>query len=187
MFKSANSTIPAVTLISPHLTTTSAGNFCNIGVSYWHIEKYTEGFWKPKRRRRIFFTKTQCCDLSLQQYRRAKGQVESSGFSLIGYAGDPGLWWTSLGMFWAAVALSHDDVALLVWDRQRPQDSRLNRLRKIRIRENDLVETSQERIPQEVQAFVRRRDDEGCVRCGPQDGLQFDHIIPVARGQGYVG
>jgi 5-methylcytosine-specific restriction endonuclease McrA len=30
--------------------------------------------------------------------------------------------------------------------------------------------------------FVWRRDQGRCVKCGSQEGLEFDHIIPVSRG-----
>jgi hypothetical protein len=41
---------------------------------------------------------------------------------------------------------------------------------------------SREPISEEVQAFVWRRDGGRCVKCGSQERLEFDHIIPVARG-----
>lgn len=37
-------------------------------------------------------------------------------------------------------------------------------------------------IPEDVQMFVWRRDQGKCVKCGSQDRLEFDHIIPVSRG-----
>lgn len=39
-----------------------------------------------------------------------------------------------------------------------------------------------ERIPQAVRLFVWQRDDGKCVRCGNTEKLEFDHIIPVAKG-----
>jgi 5-methylcytosine-specific restriction endonuclease McrA len=41
---------------------------------------------------------------------------------------------------------------------------------------------NREPIPKEVQREVWRRDGGKCVVCGSQEKLEFDHIIPVARG-----
>jgi len=38
------------------------------------------------------------------------------------------------------------------------------------------------RIPDDVQIFVWRRDQGRCVKCGSQERLEFDHIIPVSKG-----
>jgi hypothetical protein len=37
-------------------------------------------------------------------------------------------------------------------------------------------------IPDEVKLFVFNRDEGKCVSCGSKENLQFDHIIPVAKG-----
>ena len=37
-------------------------------------------------------------------------------------------------------------------------------------------------IPQEVRKVVWRRDDARCVRCGSQERLDLDYIVPVAQG-----
>lgn len=39
-----------------------------------------------------------------------------------------------------------------------------------------------EPIPESVRIFVWRRDQGKCVRCGSQERLEFDHIIPVSKG-----
>lgn len=94
------------------------------------------------------------------------------------------LWWAESGLYWAAFELSHEDVELLVWNRQRKQESQLQRLRKIRAREEELDNARRERIPDEVRAFVWERDEGRCTKCGAQQELQFDHVIPVAKGGG---
>lgn len=42
--------------------------------------------------------------------------------------------------------------------------------------------SSREAIPEAVRLFVWQRDKGRCVKCGSQQHLEFDHIIPVSRG-----
>ena len=42
--------------------------------------------------------------------------------------------------------------------------------------------SSRERIPDETQIFVWNRDGGSCVKCGSQENLAFDHIIPHSLG-----
>jgi 5-methylcytosine-specific restriction endonuclease McrA len=37
-------------------------------------------------------------------------------------------------------------------------------------------------IPENVRIAVWRRDSGCCARCGSRERLEYDHIIPVARG-----
>jgi hypothetical protein len=39
-----------------------------------------------------------------------------------------------------------------------------------------------ERIPENVRLFVWQRDEGKCVKCGGTERIEFDHIVPVARG-----
>jgi len=39
-----------------------------------------------------------------------------------------------------------------------------------------------ERLPDSVKLFVWQRDQGKCVRCGSNEKLEFDHIIPFAMG-----
>ena len=39
-----------------------------------------------------------------------------------------------------------------------------------------------EHVPVSVNRLVWRRDQGRCVNCGSQERLEFDHIIPVAKG-----
>ena len=45
-----------------------------------------------------------------------------------------------------------------------------------------LAGTAREPIPQHVQMFVWQRDRGRCVKCGCQERLEYDHIIPLAKG-----
>ena len=150
-------------------------------VSGGRVEK--SGFWIFSNWR-FFTSKAQHFSLTASEHRRAARDVEVSGAARIGEDGDRVLWWTDAGLFWADADLAGDDVELLVWDRQRRQDARLDRLRKIRARDEDVAGARRERIPDEVRAFVWERDAGQCTRCGVEDDLQFDHVIPVAKGGG---
>ena len=37
-------------------------------------------------------------------------------------------------------------------------------------------------IPDDVKIFVWQRDEGRCVKCGSQENLEYDHIIPVSKG-----
>lgn len=43
-------------------------------------------------------------------------------------------------------------------------------------------QTTRETIPEAVRTEVWRRDRGRCVKCGSNQNLEFDHIIPVSRG-----
>ncbi len=102
----------------------------------------------------------------------------------VGEDGARVLWHTADGWFWEDDGLDAEAVALLVWDRRRRRDGQLDRLRQIRAREEQVEGARRERIPPEVRSFVWERDRGSCVACGAEDDLQFDHLIPVARGGG---
>ena len=150
-------------------------------ISSGRIEK--TGFWIFANWK-FFTTRTSYFGLTASEYRQAAARRDMSGVVRIGREDERVLWWTNSGLFWADPELSDEDIELLVWDRQRRQDSRLDRLRKIRARDEDIASARRERIPDEVRAFVWERDAGRCVQCGNEDELQFDHVIPVAKGGG---
>lgn len=75
-------------------------------------------------------------------------------------------------------------MALLIWDRQRRQASKLERLRTIREHGEDATAVRRQRIPEEVQLHVFERDGGRCQKCGSRSDLQLDHVIPVSKGGG---
>lgn len=150
-------------------------------VSGGRVEK--SGFWIFSNWR-FFTSQSRHFSLTDGEYRRAAARIRAEGAAPIGEDGDRVLWWTDAGLFWADSDLPAEDVDLLVWDRRRRQDARLERLRKIRARDEDVAGARRERIPDDVRAFVWERDAGQCTQCGAEDDLQFDHLIPVAKGGG---
>ena len=51
-----------------------------------------------------------------------------------------------------------------------------------RVIQEQMSGTPREPIPQEVRIFVWQRDRGVCIKCGSPERLEFDHIIPLAKG-----
>jgi len=84
-----------------------------------------------------------------------------------------------------ADALSPDQLSLEIKHAILRHDKRFARLRReIEAFENlDRADVARrERIPDTVRLFVWQRDQGKCVKCGSSAKLEFDHIIPVAKG-----
>jgi 5-methylcytosine-specific restriction endonuclease McrA len=50
-----------------------------------------------------------------------------------------------------------------------------------------ILKTPREPIPDEVRMFVWQRDGGRCTKCGGQERLEFDHVIPLALGGANTG
>jgi len=122
--------------------------------------------------------------LNRRQHRHVEDALHEVGAAAIAEDLGRTLWQTADGYYWDEDGLDAEAVALLAWDRLRRQDARVERLRKIRAAEEAVAGARRERIPEEVRLFVWTRDEGRCVRCGAEDDLQFDHVIPFARGGG---
>lgn len=45
-----------------------------------------------------------------------------------------------------------------------------------------ILESKREKISESVRLYVWQRDEGKCIKCGSTEKLEFDHIIPVAKG-----
>jgi len=126
-----------------------------------------------------------CFQFTRRRFDELQLELRERGIAEVAHEGGERLWWTGReDLFWADDGLCAEEVELLVWDRKRRQVGRLDRLRKIRAREIHAADARRERIPAEVRNFVWLRDDGRCVKCGAESDLQFDHVIPHAKGGG---
>ncbi|WP_347026449.1 HNH endonuclease [Bacteroides ovatus] len=69
-----------------------------------------------------------------------------------------------------------------ILEKQRKKELRKKAIEELR--EEGLIERIKKRepIPQDIQDAVWRRDNGRCVKCGSQENLEFDHIIPFSKG-----
>ncbi len=134
---------------------------------------------------RLWFGRTQQFTLGREAWDQVmRARADDAPPVPLGLDGARRLWAAGGTYYWAEDGMDAETVALLAWDRERRQDARLDRLRKIRAAEEDAERGRRERLPDEVRSAVWHRDEGRCVRCGSETDLQFDHVIPFARGGG---
>jgi hypothetical protein len=96
--------------------------------------------------------------------------------------------WLYRGKTIRAIDMSHlsdEEQKLEVANAVLKHEKRYTQLRRqqeayARIEHTDAAR--RERIPDDVRLFVWQRDEGKCVRCGGMERLEFDHIVPVAKG-----
>jgi len=93
------------------------------------------------------------------------------------------VWWLFRGLFyWEDDRLTQQEVNALLVEREMLKDRRVNRAAD-RAAAGRLGESrSRQSIPDDVKVAVWRRDGGRCVRCGSQESLEYDHIIPHSKG-----
>jgi len=93
-------------------------------------------------------------------------------------------WWQFLGSYW----VENEDyapleLAALIRDKETRRLAKLQRaMVKMHPEASPLSPPGRSPIPDAVKQFVWRRDGGCCVKCGGRERLEYDHIIPVAKG-----
>lgn len=94
-----------------------------------------------------------------------------------------GQWWMFRDEFyWDDEGYTEEEIRALILDKIEQREKKVKRV-MARLGQNDISSSnSREVIPDDVKMFVWQRDGGRCVRCGSQQNLELDHIIPVSKG-----
>ncbi|MGH9637491.1 MAG: HNH endonuclease [Candidatus Angelobacter sp.] len=92
-------------------------------------------------------------------------------------------YWMFKGKFyWESDGLNDQQVAALLIEREVKKQRQIDRAMASVQRQSQPAAYRREQIPESVRMFVWQRDGGRCVKCGGQENLEFDHIIPVSMG-----
>lgn len=98
---------------------------------------------------------------------------------------DTGLtWWMYKDCFYVEdEGCTREEVLILIEAYLKERELKLERIKfKIEQQEEPNRTPVREPIPDDVKMFVWQRDGGRCVKCGSQEKLEFDHIIPLSKG-----
>lgn len=92
-------------------------------------------------------------------------------------------WWMFHDrFFWEDDGLTPEEVMALVHERERRRRRRIDRAVDMMQADERATGPRREGLSEDVRREVFRRDGGRCARCGSDELLQFDHVIPVALG-----
>ena len=92
-------------------------------------------------------------------------------------------YWLFLDEFyWEDEGYDELEVKALILERQSQKARRVQRAVALMEQTEALDAPARPSIPDDVKVFVWKRDGGRCVKCGNNQKLEFDHVIPVALG-----
>lgn len=144
---------------------------------------YEVGFFKKRRLYRFYSGKSQTeHGLEEDVYQSLIAQQKNIPVVVMRDTTSKKRWWMFLNEFyWEDENYTAEEIRILILDKIEQKDKRLKRA-MARLGQSNSLNTRRESIPDDVKLFVWQRDNGRCVKCGSEQKLEFDHIIPVAKG-----
>ena len=84
--------------------------------------------------------------------------------------------------YWDDEGFEEIEVKALILERRGQKDRRVQRAVVLMQQTEAMDAPARAAIADEVKVFVWNRDGGRCVKCGSNQRLEFDHVIPVALG-----
>lgn len=94
----------------------------------------------------------------------------------------PDYWLWQGRLYRATVKLDGDEFRALLADQALRTRKRIDKALATAASADQPTPTRRQPIPLDVKTAVWQRDGGRCVECGSNENLEFDHIIPLAKG-----
>lgn len=102
---------------------------------------------------------------------------------LLAKIGDRRYWQFQNRYFWENDGLNSHEVYALLMTRDQRQRQQIERAQAtVAMGSAPRTATARRSIPDDLKQYIWTRDEGRCRSCGATTELQFDHIIPVAKG-----
>lgn len=120
--------------------------------------------------------------MGTSQFQQLLSMQAKAPVKVCWYPGNSRSWWMYQDEFyWEDEGFAPHEVQALILERKRKKARQVERA--VAAMTGEVAQRGRrERISDDVQAQVWNRDGGCCVKCGSQERLEFDHIIPVSKG-----
>lgn len=151
--------------------------------AHFQEEELRGGLFRTRRIPRFRFVSGKC----ESPQRISKAQLEAYCAEelpvLVFYTGNRHAWWLFRGEFiYEDESYAREEITALLLGRELIEQRKIDRAMD-RVAADTLgVDRSRQHIPDDVKVAVWRRDRGRCVRCGSQQDLEYDHVIPHSMG-----
>lgn len=141
------------------------------------------GFFKKKRLMRFYTGKFSAQgEFDEDQFNSLLAQQQQTPIVVLHETAGKKKWWMFRSEFyWEDEGFTEAEVKALILDKLQQKQKKVQRA-IARISQDESAVTNRQPIPDEIKLFVWQRDGGRCVKCGIRENLEFDHIIPIAKG-----
>lgn len=142
------------------------------------------GFFKPKRIWRFHAGKWSTQKgFTEEEFKSLQLRQQTTPVAVLRVDENKRLWWMFMDeVYWEDEGYSAEEMEVLIKDRVLQREKRVKRAVARISTDQTIRPAGRQPIPDEVKMQIWQRDKGRCTRCGSQEDLEFDHIIPVAMG-----
>ena len=122
---------------------------------------------------------------SPSQYQKFVGDQKQIPVALMDDLRNGNHYWAYQGEFYVENEnFTAQEIQALVFEKKRKKERRVRKAVTLMEQESNLSNRERILIPDDVKIFVWKRDGGKCVKCGSNENIEFDHIIPFSLGGG---